>query len=149
MLPKMEPPRASTIELSPFSSRAADLARRIKESKRSELIRTEAFASSQKLLSPRCVVCGHVAIMFGMGRRVMKGITCCNTVSEAPTTRGVASDEKRRLNTPRVLIIRQYDNRHCVRTRAPRPPPSYTVAVYPPPESTPPPPTALLIIHFK
>ena len=24
----------------------------------------------------------------------MKGITCCNTVSESPTTRGVESDEK-------------------------------------------------------
>ena len=94
MLPKMEPPRASTIELSPCSSREADLARRIKESKRYELIRTEAIVSSPKRLSPRYVVYGHVAIVFGMGRSVMKGITCCNTDSESPTTRGVESDEK-------------------------------------------------------
>ena len=94
MLPKMLPPRASTIELSPFSSRLADLASRIKESKRNELIRTEAIASSPKLLSPRYVVYGHVAIVFGMGRSVVQGITCCNTDSESPTTRGVQSDEK-------------------------------------------------------
>ena len=94
MLPKMEPPRASTIELSPCSSREADLARRIKESKRYELIRTEAIASSPKLLSPRYVVYRDVAIVFGMGRSVMKGKKCCNTDSESPTTRGVESDEK-------------------------------------------------------
>ena len=52
------------------------------------------IASSPKLLSPRYVVYGHVAIVFGIGRSVMKGITCCNTVSESPTTRGVESDEK-------------------------------------------------------
>ena len=90
----MEPPRASTIEPSPFSSRAADLARRNKESKRYELIRKEAIASSPKLFSPRYVVYGHVAIVFGMGRSVIKGITYRNTDSESPTTRGVESDEK-------------------------------------------------------
>ena len=72
----------------------ADLARRIKESKRDELIRTEAIASSQKLLSQRYVVYGHVAIVFSMGRSVMKGITCCNTVCESPTTRIVETDVK-------------------------------------------------------
>ena len=56
----------------------------------------EATASSPKLLSPRYVVYGHVAIVFGMGRSVMKGMTCCNTDSESLTTslRGVENDEK-------------------------------------------------------
>ena len=49
--------RASTIEPSPFSSKAADLNCQMKESKSYELITTDAIASQPTVLSQRYVAC--------------------------------------------------------------------------------------------